>query len=131
LRSYHFIGKFGQDVFQTGLGAVDFVFILPGMAERLGKVLAQLMVFGAHALGQLHQLSEFAFQYVQFTLHGTNYSLKNPDESNANGWLCKYFGGRGNLCGLCYNARRFKVLRDLSHAVKRETGEVPVLPPQR
>jgi hypothetical protein len=32
---------------------------------------------------------------------------------------------------LCYNAGRFKVLRGLYHAVKRETGVTPVLPPQR
>jgi hypothetical protein len=32
---------------------------------------------------------------------------------------------------LCYNAPRFKVLPDLRQAVKRETGDMPVLPPQR
>jgi hypothetical protein len=29
---------------------------------------------------------------------------------------------KGGAVTLCYNARRFEVLRDLFHAVKRETG---------
>ena len=32
---------------------------------------------------------------------------------------------------ICYNAHRIEVPDGLRHPVKRETGEIPVLPPQR
>ena len=68
----------------ASLGTVYLVMVLTALAEYLSQLLTQPMVFRAQALRQLHQLRQLAFQSVQFCLHGTNYSLINPDKSNGN-----------------------------------------------
>jgi len=39
--------------------------------------------------------------------------------------------GMNLIFNICYNAHCIKVLDGANHPVKRETGEIPVLPPQR